>query len=108
MAQGNPISVAARMQVATQSSRRSGGAMVSVSNLSVETVLSGSIAEGPEIDPQQLRRPGLDAVRLRQGVFEESLFDLGDHLLQIQPLRRNLPGLRTGCRGGLHHVGWKV
>src|SRR5512143_1446377 len=62
-AQGSPISVAARIQVAMQSGRRSGGAMVSVSDLSVEAVLSGSIAEGSEIDPQQLRRPGLDAVR---------------------------------------------
>src|SRR5512146_3536196 len=70
-AQGTPINVAARMHVAIQSGRRSGGAMVSVAHLSVEAILSGSVTERAEIDPQQLRRPSLDAVRFRQGVLEE-------------------------------------
>src|SRR5512139_2833835 len=96
-AQGSQISVAARMQMAIQSGRRSCVAMISVTDLPVEAVLSGAIAEGAEIDPQELRRPGLLTVRLREGVLEKGLFDLVDHLFQIQSLGRDLPRLRKRC-----------
>ena len=67
--------------------------MIPVADLPVETVLPRPIPEGAEIDSQQLRRARLDPVRLLQGVLEEGLLDVGDHLFQVEPLGRDLPFL---------------
>src|SRR5512137_2711963 len=89
-AHGRAIRVTAKTP--TVGNRRGGStrAMILVLVLPVETVLPRPVSEGAEIDSQQLRRARLDAVCFPQRIPEEGLFDVGDHLFEVEPSGRNL------------------